>query len=677
MIRIDHVGRDLEANLRREWLMTNGLGGYASGTLVGINTRRYHGLLVAALEPPVQRTALLVRLDERIVVGDTDIELSAAEFRDGTMFPEGFHYLDAFALEDGIPTWTFVAEGALLRRSIWMIPGRNATVIRYRLLVGNAPIDLKLRPLCAARQHHALQRGDAAWHYQIEEIAGAVKVQATPESPALWLRASSAHFHPAGDWYWGYLLRVERERGYDHLEDLYQPGTFHATLRPGDTLTFIASTEDLDLAVASPDVVLHGLRNASARAQAQAQTLATTVPAAGTPVPRDLTAALIEAADDFIVRRQAPGAQFTPDNVSMIAGYPWFTDYGRDAMFALPGLLLGTGRLQEAGGLLRTFAGYLDQGMIPSRFPDTGESPEYASVDASLLFIQSLQATLRAGAGPDLLRDLYPCLREIIGWYQRGTRHGIKMDERDGLLYAGEPATADHPATSLTWMDARFNGTAFTPRVGKPVEVNALWIEALYLMAEWAPLCEDDPAPYQAAAARAQTAFGRRFWYPDGGYLYDVIDGPDGDDGSLRPSQLLALRSARDLIPAARAKRALGVIKAALLTPYGLRSLAPADPRYVGRCEGDQGQRDSAYHQGSVWVWLLGPYVDACRRVKQSTDTITALLDPFVAHLTEAGVGSVSEIFDGDAPHTARGCIAQAWSVAELLRIALSLQIQD
>jgi predicted glycogen debranching enzyme len=429
--------------------------------------------------------------------------------------------------------------------------------------------------------------------------------------------------------------------------------------------------------VPDPDVALLGLRNASARAHARLRPLAAGVPETQFAAVRELIPALVKAADAFMVRRQGPGAPFTAANVSVLAGYYWFTDYGRDAMICLPGLLLGTGRREEAEGLLRGYAGHIDQGMIPSRIPDAGANPAYTTVDASLLFFYALDATLNAGAGSDLLRDLYPGLREIVDWHQRGTRLGIGMDKADGLLYAGEPSTADHPATSLTWMDARFDGHVYTPRVGKAVEINALWIEALYLMATWAPLCGDDPAPYRTAAARAQAAFAKRFWYSEGGYLYDVIDGPDGDDSSLRPNQLLALRSSRDLIAITRTKRALSTIKAALLTPYGLRSLAPSDPRYVGRCAGDQGHRDLAYHQGTVWVWPLGAYADTCRRVKQPEKEIVTLLDPFVAQLKEAGVGTISEIFDGDPPHTPRGCIAQAWSVAELLRIALSLQAQD
>jgi predicted glycogen debranching enzyme len=360
--------------------------------------------------------------------------------------------------------------------------------------------------------------------------------------------------------------------------------------------------------------------------------------------------------------------------VSIIAGYHWFTDWGRDAMISLPGILLVGGRVSDAGALLRAFASYVDQGMIPNRFPDAGAAVEYNTADATLWFFQALRHTLAAehdaAARARLLADLYPRLREIVAWHRRGTRYGIGVDPTDDLLRAGEACTADVAATQLTWMDARSGNAVETPRVGKPVEINALWIAALELMAAWAPEQDDDPAPYLAAADRAQASFARRFWYEEGGYLYDVVDGPDGDDASLRPNQLIAL--AADLLPRDRARSAFERVTERLLTPFGLRTLSPDDARYRGRCEGDQPRRDAAYHQGTVWPWLLGPYVDAYQRIYKRAAPHDLLL-PFVAHLQEAGLGSVSEIFDGDPPHTPRGCIAQAWSVAELLRVTQML----
>jgi predicted glycogen debranching enzyme len=500
-------------------------------------------------------------------------------------------------------------------------------------------------------------------------------VQATPDSPSLWLQAPGATFAPGGDWYWHYLLREERTRGYDHVEDLYQPGTFHATLLPGDSITLIASAEDPAPGLPDVDVALAQLRGSYVRiGMAYEQRLDQSTRASDPP--GELIAALSEAAEAFVVRRSIAGAT-AQTGVSLIAGYHWFTDWGRDAMICLPGILLATGHVEQAAALLRAFASYCNRGMIPNRFPDTGEAVEYNTADATLWLFQALRQTLQAMPSSDvaatLLADLYPRLREIVEWHQRGTRYGIGVDPADGLLHAGQPASAGTPATQLTWMDARDGDTVHTPRVGKPVEINALWIGALELMASWAPDHGDDPTRYRAAAEQARASFAARFWYADGGYLYDVVDGSAGDDARLRPNQLIALALLEDLLPDEQARRALDVVTERLLTPYGLRTLAPDDPSHHGRCVGDQPARDSAYHQGTVWPWLLGPYVDAYRRLHGRSDALKDLLTPFVAHLREAGLGSVSEIFDSEWPHTPRGCIAQAWSVAELLRIALLL----
>ena len=675
------AARDLEPGLGREWLVTNGIGGYASGTIVGINTRRYHGLLMAAVRPPVDRVALLVRLFEVVTVGGEMFELGAAEYEDGTLYPRGYQHLQDIALEHGVPTWTFTAGGILLRRAIWMVRERNVTVVRYRLLAGRGPVELALRPLTAARDHHACQHGNAEWRFAQEAVQDGVRVQATPQSPALWLLSPGATYSAGGDWYWRFLLREEWARGYDHLEDLYQPGTFRATLQPGASLTFIASADDPSAGLPAVDAELAEARMRSAR-RAAGRPLPTPT-AGGAPAwLSELVVALQAATAAFVVRR--PAAQQEGGHTSLIAGYPWFTDWGRDAMISLPGALLLAGRARQAADLLRTFAAYVDQGMIPNRFPDSGERVEYNTADATLWFFGALERTLTAlgtpspddapRAGPDrrsLLRELYPTLREIVGWHRRGTRYGIGVDPADGLLRAGQQgAGPDNPDTQLTWMDARTEGISFTPRIGKPVEINALWIHALALMAGWAAECEDDPAPYRQALDLARSSFARRFWHEAGGYLYDVIDGPDGDDASLRPNQLIALALGDDLVPPAQARAALDAVADRLLTPYGLRTLAPDDPRYQGRCEGDQPARDRAYHQGTVWPWLLGPYADAVLRVHGEPQRLLPLLEPFVAHLHEAGLGSVSEIFDGDAPHAPRGCIAQCWSVAELLRIA-------
>ncbi|HVA93012.1 MAG TPA: amylo-alpha-1,6-glucosidase, partial [Chloroflexota bacterium] len=431
------------------------------------------------------------------------------------------------------------------------------------------------------------------------------------------------------------------------------------TLRPGRSCTFIASAEPPGPDFPDPDGALAGRRSAHAHIAAVRPT--------GRPVDH-LAAALAEAADQFVVTRQAAtaGASTGP---SLIAGYHWFTDYTRDSLIALPGVLLDAGRVSDAAALLRLLAGYLRDGLIPSRFPEEGAAAEYDAVDGSLLYFRAVAQALAAGADRTLAAELYPTLREIIQRYQTGTRYGIGMDPGDGLLRAGEHVEG-RPPTHLTWMNAHVHERVNTPRIGKPVEVNALWIEALTLMAKWAAEGPEDATSYRGIAKQARASFAERFWYEEGGYLFDVVDGPDGNDSSLRPNQLFALAHLPSLVSRTKGERALAAIEEHLLTPFGLSTLAPSDPRYKGRYVGNEDDRDRAYHQGAVWPWLLGPYVDAHRRVRGRLPDLDLLLEPFVGHLRAAGLGTISEIFDGDAPHAPRGCIASAWSVGELARLA-------
>jgi predicted glycogen debranching enzyme len=351
--------------------------------------------------------------------------------------------------------------------------------------------------------------------------------------------------------------------------------------------------------------------------------------------------------------------------VTVIAGYPWFGDWGRDTMIALPGLMLATRRYGEAAAVLRTYSHYVDQGMVPNRFPESGETPEYNTVDATLWFFVALWSYVRETDDLALAGELYPLLVDIVNWHVRGTRYGIQVDPVDGLLRAGVPGT------QLTWMDAKVEDWVVTPRHGKPVEVNALWYNALRIVEELGRRLGKRAGRKRCheLTEQIEQSFLARFWYPTGGYLYDVVDGPAGDDAALRPNQLFALSLPFPLVSGSEADAILRVVGDELVTPYGLRSLAPKDPAYHGRCEGDIWQRDSAYHQGTVWTWLIGPYLTAVRRVFGPETNVRAMLEPLLKHLNDAGIGSISEILDGDAPHTPRGCIAQAWSVAEVLRI--------
>jgi predicted glycogen debranching enzyme len=686
---------DLAADLDREWLVTNGLGGYALGTICGATTRAYSGYLVAAVHPPVERAVLVTKVDETVTLADgTTIALGTNEYADGTIDPRGFERIAAFALEGSIPRWTFrLAEGASLEKRLWMAHGRNVTLVQYRYVadaagVGDAPapITLALAPFCLDRDHHGVTRGSPDWHFLVDAAPAACTVRAFPgATPYRLLMGPDARFTPGGEWYWNVLHRAERARGLPDIEDVYLPGMFAVTLSPGATATLVLSAEP------EPPPELVGIGGdeqeaaCAAALERERDRCRGLLALAGARARGDPFAArLTLAADQFLVARPLADTQAsrgTDSGVTVIAGYPWFTDWGRDTMIALPGLTLTTGRHGEARALLRTFARYADQGMIPNRFPDVstvipafggaGARPEYNTVDATLWYFHALAAYLDATGDEALLRELFPLLEEIVSWHVRGTRYGIGVDAGDGLLRAGAAGV------QLTWMDAITADLVVTPRWGKPVEINALWHRALALMGAWSARLGRDPARYDEARAAVERSFLSRFAYPAGGYLYDVIDveGRAGVvDAALRPNQLFALALAPSLVPPERARAILDLVERTLLTPLGLRTLAPEDPRFAGHYGGDRGARDAAYHQGTVWPWLLGAYADACRAVHGDVEgarsRLAALLAPFHAHLTTAGIGSVSEIADGAPPFTPRGCIAQAWSVAELLRIA-------
>jgi predicted glycogen debranching enzyme len=640
--------------LEHEWLVTNSLGGFACGTVAQANTRRYHGLLVAALQPPVQRVVMVAKLEALARYRGCTYELGSNEFADGTINPRGFELLSAFEDQDGLPVWTYACGDARLEQRIWMADGRNTTYVRFALRSASAPLQLQLRPLCTYRDYHSHARG--GWSLNVSEEPQGCRVTAFAGARPYRLLIDRGEFRHEPDWYWSFRHRVEAERGLDAVEDLWRPGTFHASLESGESVTLITTAE----AEVGSSAAAFAAENKRRRALRRA------FPAAAPEWVQRLTL----AADQFIVQRSRPDG--TAAGLTVIAGYPWFSDWGRDTMIALPGLALATGRTKDAATILRTFAEHLSDGMLPNRFPDGGEAPEYNTVDATLWYFHAIAAHLEVSGDRALLGDLYPVLCDIVDWHRRGTRYGIRVDPQDGLLFAGEPGV------QLTWMDAKVGDWVVTPRIGKPVEVNALWHYALTQLAAWARILKDNRAAvdYGAAAGRAAASFSQRYWYAAGGYLYDVIDGPGGlDDGdgrsvdpSLRPNQIFAASLGTNLLDAVRARAVVDMCARELLTPVGLRSLAASDSRYAGRYAGDPRQRDTVYHQGTVWTWLLGPYALAHHRVYGDTAHALALLESLASHLDEGCMGSISEIMDGDAPHAARGCFAQAWSVAETLR---------
>ena len=640
----------LDVAERREWLCTNRIGGLASGTVAGLLTRRYHGLLVAALSPPVGRTLLVAKLDEQADYAGAGWDLAANRWADGTVAPEGHRLIERFHLDGTTPVWHFALADALLEKRVWMEPGANTTYVRYRLMRGVGPLGLALRALVNYRDYHATTRGDG-WAMRVESEADGLRVTAFDGARPIIIAASVAEREAAHVWHHRVDLARERERGLDSLDDHLHAGTFHATLRAGEALTIVCSCEsdpsrDGEAAwrhrAAHEDGVMASWRGARGGAHE--------APA--------WVEHLVLAADQFIVARPLaddPGGQ------SIIAGYPWFADWGRDTMIALPGLLLTTGRHEIARRILTTFARFVERGMLPNRFPDAGEPPEYNTVDAALWYVEAIRQYHESAGDASLLKELFPVLEGIVAAYREGTRYGIGEDQADGLLCAGEPGA------QLTWMDAKVGDWVVTPRTGKPVEVNALWYNALRCMGHFARELGQPAEPWESLAARAGESF-TRFWNDATGYCFDVIDGPEGHDAALRPNQILAASLPFSPLTAARQRAIVDACARELLSSFGLRSLGPRHPGYQGRYAGGPVERDGAYHQGTVWAWLLGPFALAHLRVYGDRAAARSFLAPMAHHLADYGIGSIAEIFDGDPPFLPGGCPAQAWSVAEVLR---------
>src|SRR3989441_251060 len=649
MIQFDKsICADLQAALRREWLETNGLGGFASSTIVGLNTRRYHGLLVAATKPPVGRLVLLSKLEETLLIDAKPFELSANHYP-GVVHPQGFRYLKQFRL-DPFPVFTYEVDGIEIEKTVFMIQGENSTVAQYELKKNNRPeppksVHLEIRPLIAFRDYHGTTRENGALNPAVEEGPEWAAVAPYQGLPRLYLAHNASELQKTGHWYRNFEYDVERERGLDFAEDLFNPFVLRFDLRLRRQVSVIASTEQRDVA----RVIEYRQAEITRRRSI----------ALSSPFEDDFTQSLAAAADQYIVSRG--------DQKTVIAGYHWFSDWGRDTMIALPGLTLPTGKYDVARSILRTFAKHVDQGMLPNRFPDAGETPEYNTVDATLWFFEAARAFLAYTGDLEFVRtELYPGFADIIAWHARGTRYGIKVDT-SGLLASGEAGV------QLTWMDAKVGDWVVTPRRGKPVEIQALWYNALCIMEDLAQRLGDELGRrrYGSMAALAKWSFNRLFWNEKNGCLYDVVNG-GLPDPSIRPNQIFAVSLPHSMLSPERAKSVVEKVQEHLLTPYGLRSLAPSDPQYRGRYTGDPSSRDGAYHQGTVWPWLLGPFISAYVKVHGGSDAArrqaAEWLAPLRDHLSDAGLGHISEILDGDPPHRPCGCMAQAWSVAEGFR---------
>ena len=632
-----------DESLSREWLETNGIGGFASSTIWGMNTRRYHGLLMAATRTPVGRMLLLSKLEETAIVDGKRFELSVNRYP-GVLHPRGFEYLAGFRL-DPYPVFCYEAGGARIEKSVFMVHGENTTVVEYLLLTGSE-CELEIRPLMAFRDYHSLTHENSALRGDFILTPDQVRFAPYRGVPTLNVAHDGAVIEQAGFWYRSFEYQAERERGLDCSEDLYNPFVMRLPLAPGAARAIVATTSDRTAQQAA------ALREAELQRRSEVLRKA--------PCRSRLALNLTAAADDYIVDRGS--------GKTIIAGYHWFSDWGRDTMIALPGITLVTGRHDAARAILSEFAMHVDRGMLPNRFPDGGEEPEYNSVDAALWFFEATHAyLLHTQDEAFVMRDLYPKLKEIVNWHLIGTRFGIHVD-KDGLLDAGEAGT------QLTWMDARVKGHAVTPREGKPVEVQALWFNALSIQRQLAEIAQDIEAEaiIRERAERARASFNDIFWNAELQCLYDVVSG-DLRDASIRPNQVLALGLTHPIVDQERGLKILRVVEEKLLTPMGLRSLEPSNAAFRPDYAGNVDSRDSAYHQGTVWPWLMGPFIRACRRIHGDSpgtrDRLRGWIENFEKHLSEAGLRHVSEVASGDLPYRPGGCIAQAWSVGELLRV--------
>lgn len=637
--------QDLSKALNLEWLETNGLGGYASSTIVGLNTRRYHALLTASFHPPTDRFVLLSKLEETIVVNSHTYDLSSNQYP-SAVFPQGFRYLKSFRL-DPFPIFVYETPEAEIKKTVFMVYGENTTVIQYQVRPKNmqAKIELHVKPLIAFRDYHCLTHENQALNKYVESQDGIVSVSPYEGLPSLYLAHDADRVSKEGCWYKSFEYEAEMQRGLDFSEDLYNPLTLSFDLNTRYAVTIIASTKRHEAKRAAE------LQKAELKRRREIFSQA--------PIDDPFVRQLTFAADQFVVKRK--------EEKTILAGYHWFTDWGRDSMIALRGLTLVTGRVETAKSILLTFARHVDCGMIPNRFPDHGTQAEYNTVDATLWFFEAVRSLLKYSGDYRFIKEnFYSTFLDIMSWHIRGTRYGIRMDD-DGLLLSGQPGMP------LTWMDAKIGDSLIVPRYGKPVEVQALWYNALCFMEELADIFGDKPNQelYHRMSLKAKQSFNNLFWNESQKCLYDCVNGAQ-KDASIRPNQIFTVSLPHALLDPNRSKWVVEMVERELFTPFGLRSLSPKDPLYKAHCQGDPWTRDRAYHQGTVWSWLLGPFITAYLKVHQHSEQsqfqAKSWLKHIESHFFHTGLGQINEIFDGQAPHAPRGCIAQAWSVGEILR---------
>lgn len=656
-----------EVLLTREWLITNGLGGYASGTVSGAITRRYHGLLIAALPAPLGRVVMWNHVSEFLRFDNNDVvSLGGEERAGGQLNLKGADYLEEFRLEDGLPVWTYHVRNVVLEKRVALPHLQNTVHVSYRILESGQPIRLELHPAFHFRHHEMPVDKGTFDRYRLNATGARYEILGPRSFPPLRIKlcGPKSTFTISAHEIHQIVYRIEQSRGYASEGDLWSPGFFQVELAQNEMATVVGSTEKWEIVeVLGPEQALGSERERRARLLEEA------VPEAREGFGAELTF----AADQFVITpagriEEAARAHAAGDEVrTVIAGYHWFTDWGRDTMISLEGLALTTGRWLEAGYILRTFAYYVRDGLIPNMFPDGAKQGLYHTADATLWFFHALNRYIEITNDRSTLKLLFPVLVNIIEHHLRGTKFNIHVDPADGLLVQGKEGY------QLTWMDAKMGDWVVTPRRGKAVEINALWYNALQLMAKWSVESGyTADRRYEEQAEQTREAFNQRFWFSDGGYLYDVVDcnGQSGThDVSCRPNQLFAISLENPVLSPERWASVVDVVEKKLVTPVGLRSLSPDDPEYKPIYSGDLRSRDGAYHQGTVWAWLIGPFVDAWMKVHpQDRQGARKFLATFPVHLSDNALGTISEVFDASEPHHAGGCIAQAWSVAEVLR---------
>lgn len=636
---------------QKEWLITNGLGGYASSTLSFMNTRKYHGLLVASMEPPVDRMVLLSALDEEIHSNNITHELACHRYP-GVVHPQGFRYIKEFT-EGPVPSWKYDIDGIQIIKTLCMEHGKNSVLVRYDIHVPaeKKNCTMRIHPLTSMRDFHKLAQSNAGISQEPSNNGTTVHLNPAEESKIELHLVSNSSYTPSGDWYYNFEYPLEMERGYDFHEDCFHPGYFQMELSHGkNEIVIVASIEKIT-----------DVSSASVRKAYEAEKERISVICQGSGLMEAFPSKLAVSADAFVVMRHSTGKH------SVIAGYPWFADWGRDTMISLPGLTLVTGRYEIAANILSTFAENCREGLIPNRFPDhSTDSYAYNTVDASLWFINAVWKYLEYTNDIQTIGKMWNTVNDIIHNYSRGTKFGIKVDTDNLLCHDGQ----------LTWMDAKVGDAEITPRKGKACEINALWYNALIIASKMAAKLGADNTGFEEKAEKVRGEFEQAFWNEEQDCLFDCIGydarGMEHKDGSLRPNQILAVSLPHCMLDPTKEKSIVRKVQQHLLTSRGLRTLAPYEAAYIGKYEGDHLQRDMAYHNGTVWPWLMGPFVSAYCRTKghslRSRMYAKELLDGFTPHLAEAGIGTISEIFDGNEPHLARGCVAQAWSVAEILR---------